>query len=591
MQTQKIIEALGYTPNEAKVYLAALGLGECHVSEIAAKLKLPPSSVQVIVDKLHKNGLMNFYVKNRYKYWVVENPERLLTQLKQREDAVRAAMPALAALRKKMGGKTGRPTVKVFSGRDDIKNIFDDIIETKHHILGIIPEDSFLGLFVGTFIMEDFIDSRARNFLRIRVLVPETPAGKALAKNAGEMLREVRFLPERIGIQTAIFIYGDKVANIMFNQKQPTAVLIEDPSIRETKAAVFEELWDISGNQSDGNSLLRKEGLFRILTDSSPQALLIANDKVEIEYVNAAWQKQFGYSLEEVRGKNPRMLQSGKTPREVYERMWKTLRAGKSFQTDEIIDKRKNGKFFNLLTTIFPFSSNGRLYYVQILDDITRRKRVEEFRKYFLKMAAHDIRSPLASLRLMNELSLIEPAVSKSSNQSDMEDEIDRMDHLTGMLLDISLFESGKIDLNIQRFDLTNLISDTIKTMAHGNILFKHPQKIFVTGDPDRIAQVIINLTENAVKYSPIRSTVTVLLTTKGKKAFISVQDKGEGISSTDQKKIFTPLHRAQSAEKTARGHGLGLYIVHEIIQAHHSHIVVKSKKGQGSTFSFSLPL
>ena len=63
MQTQKIIEQLGYTQNEAKVYIAALSLGECHVSDIAGKLKLPPSSVGVIVERLHKDGLMNFYVR------------------------------------------------------------------------------------------------------------------------------------------------------------------------------------------------------------------------------------------------------------------------------------------------------------------------------------------------------------------------------------------------------------------------------------------------------------------------------------------------------------------------------------------------
>ncbi|MDE1925320.1 MAG: hypothetical protein KGH79_04060 [Patescibacteria group bacterium] len=246
VQTQKVVEQLGYTPNEAKVYLAVLGLGECHVSDIADKLKLPPSSVQVIVDKLHKNGLMNFYVKNRYKYWVAENPERLLTQLQQREDAVRAAMPALDALRKKLGSKPGKPTVKVFTGRDEIRFIFDDIIETKHHILGIVPEEAFLRLFEGTSILEDFIESRTRHFLRIRMLVQETSAGKRLAETAIKNLREVRFLPGRIKIPTASFVYGDKVACVMFNQRQPTAVLIEDSDMRETKSFLFEELWDRS---------------------------------------------------------------------------------------------------------------------------------------------------------------------------------------------------------------------------------------------------------------------------------------------------------------------------------------------------------
>jgi sugar-specific transcriptional regulator TrmB len=189
VQTQKVVEQLGYTPNEAKVYIAVLSLGECHVSDIASKLKMPLSSAQVIVDKLHKNGLMNFYVKNRYKYWVAENPERLLSQLEQREELVRANMPALEALRRKKNGSAGKPTIKIFTGRDEIKLIFDDIIATKHHILAIIPEDAFLDLFAGTSTVDEFIESHMRRFLRIRILAPDTPAGRELANNAGKYLR------------------------------------------------------------------------------------------------------------------------------------------------------------------------------------------------------------------------------------------------------------------------------------------------------------------------------------------------------------------------------------------------------------------
>jgi PAS domain S-box-containing protein len=230
------------------------------------------------------------------------------------------------------------------------------------------------------------------------MLVPDTKAGRALAEQGDKTLREVRFLPEALDVATASFIYADKVSLIMFNQKQPTAVLIEDTGIRETKAALFEELWSRSGDEEKAEPLLQKSGLFQVLADSSPQPLLIANEKIEIQYVNAAWEKQFGYTLEEVRGQNPRMLQSGKTPREVYERMWKTLKAGQPFQSDEIIDKKKDGKFFNLLTTIFPMRQGEKLHYVQILDDITKRKRVEAMRKNFLLAAVETTPAPFANI-------------------------------------------------------------------------------------------------------------------------------------------------------------------------------------------------
>jgi PAS domain S-box-containing protein len=233
MQIQKIIERLGYSANEAKVYLGALGLGEAHISDIAAKVKLPRSSTQVIVDKLHKDGLMNFYVQRRYKYWVAEKPERLLANLKKREEEMTEAMPALTALR---------------------------------------------------------IASWAK---------------KSTGKDSSESL-----------------------------------------------------------------------ALFRMFADSSQQPMLIANEHIEIEYTNAAWESQFGYSLREVKGENPRILQSGKTPPDVYVRMWKCLKSGTMFQSDEIVDKRKDGTFFTLLTTVLPVSHNGHLYYIQVLDDISQRNRV-----------------------------------------------------------------------------------------------------------------------------------------------------------------------------------------------------------------------
>jgi len=242
MPAQKVIELLGYSPKEAKVYLAALALGEAHISDIAARAKLPRSSAQSIADTLRKDGLMNFYVQHRYKYWVAEDPKRLLAKLKKREEAMQAVIPSLTAIR-----------------------------------------------------------------------------------------------------------------NASLN-KRPTA--------------------------SDASHNL---GPLRMLADASSQPVLVANQEVEIEYVNAAWEEQFGYSLEEVKGENPRILQSGKTPREVYERMWKALKAETMFQSDEPIDKRKDGTFFNLLTTIFPVRRGGRIYYIQILDDITEKKRAEKLRKNFME--------------------------------------------------------------------------------------------------------------------------------------------------------------------------------------------------------------
>jgi PAS domain S-box-containing protein len=330
--------------------------------------------------------------------------------------------------------------------------------------------------------------------------------------------------------------------------------------------------------------------IFRILSDQSPRPMLIANENVEIEYVNAAWEKQFGYLLEEVRGKNPRILQSGKTPRLVYEKMWKTLRAGRIFKSDEIIDRKKNGTFFNLFTTTFPIRSENSLHYIQILDDITKAKRVEEFRKHFVKIAAHDIRSPLQSLKLITEL---ESHSHSDENMRDIQEEISRMDRLTRLLLDVSLFESGKMQLSLAHFDLSKVVEDAVdrKHVHSGKVIFKNPKRIIVRGDQERIMQVLINLIENALKYSRTKKSVIVSLSKKGVHSVVSVSDEGKGIPKHEVPHLFDAFFRTKAAAKSSiSGSGLGLYIVKEIIRAHKGRIWVKSREGVGSTFSFSLP-
>lgn len=239
MQVQKAIERLGYTRDEAKVYLATLGLGESHVSDIAKKVRHPLSSVQIIINRLHKDGLMNFYVRKRYKYWVAENPSRLIARLREREDAILSVMPQLEALRRV---KDQKPRIKVFEGVDEVRLMHDDLLETKMHILGIIPWDDWVRL-LGRGFIEDFIEKQVTHYLHTRLIIPKTAVAAELrSRDAGE-LRETRYLPDDVSIKATTFIYGTKVAIVSLNKKLPTAILIEDADVNETISVFFGELW------------------------------------------------------------------------------------------------------------------------------------------------------------------------------------------------------------------------------------------------------------------------------------------------------------------------------------------------------------
>jgi PAS domain S-box-containing protein len=106
MQHQKVIEQLGYSSNEARVYLASLTLGEAHISDITEQAHMPRSTVQAIVERLHEDGLMHFYLMRHHKYWVADEPTKLLMRLKKREEQVSAVIPELIALQQKARHKT-----------------------------------------------------------------------------------------------------------------------------------------------------------------------------------------------------------------------------------------------------------------------------------------------------------------------------------------------------------------------------------------------------------------------------------------------------------------------------------------------------
>jgi signal transduction histidine kinase len=181
--------------------------------------------------------------------------------------------------------------------------------------------------------------------------------------------------------------------------------------------------------------------------------------------------------------------------------------------------------------------------------------------------------------------------VHSEESVHDMQEEISHVDRLTQTLLDASLFETGKMHLNLGNIDISALVTRAIHAAAAGgrSIEFKDPGAVIVRADPDRISQVIANLIENAIKYSPRKTVIRVSITRKNNRVIVSVRDRGSGIPPAQQKKIFDAFYRTKSVGGVA-GSGLGLYIVKEIIRAHRGKVSVDSIVGKGSTFSFSLP-
>lgn len=330
---------------------------------------------------------------------------------------------------------------------------------------------------------------------------------------------------------------------------------------------------------------------FRALVAGAPDPILVTKADVTIIYANESWERLTGYTLAEVCGKNPRLLQSGKTPASVYQNMWHDLRNGKPFVTELVIDKAKNGREFSLHATIFPVKQRGVVtHYVQMFQDITERKRLEELKEQFLSVVAHELKTPITSAKLHAQL-LLHGAPEENRKPAEVINfQLDRLTGLVNDILDTTRIENGKLAINAQQTDVRDLVHETVAriqmALCRHTIRVKAVNNCQANCDPARIEQVLVNLLTNAAKHSPQGSTITVKIKQTDTVVTVSVRDTGEGIPKDKQPYIFDKFYQV----KEGQGFGIGLYIAKQIIDRHNGKIRVRSKPGKGSTFSFSLP-
>ncbi|OGE75434.1 MAG: hypothetical protein A3C85_02965 [Candidatus Doudnabacteria bacterium RIFCSPHIGHO2_02_FULL_48_21] len=246
MHFQIVLQQLGYSEHEAKLYLASLKMGESNIADLAKQMQWPRSTVNELLEHMHAKGLMHYYVKHNRRYWLAVNPDKLMINLEERRAALRTIMPNLQAMRSDNGGK---PNVQLYTGVEDLKHIMDDIIDTKHHVSALLCYDDWLDSF-GEDYANDFIERRRSHFLRMRMVTPRTDLALKLKQKDQESLRQMRFLPTDTDLRrTSNFIYDGKTAMMSLGQKRPTGILIDDPDVAHAMSIYFENLWNASSER------------------------------------------------------------------------------------------------------------------------------------------------------------------------------------------------------------------------------------------------------------------------------------------------------------------------------------------------------
>lgn len=242
---------------------------------------------------------------------------------------------------------------------------------------------------------------------------------------------------------------------------------------------------------------------------------------------------------------------------------------------------------------------DGKEFFTGVINEITEKK-LEEIRKNdFIGMVSHELKTPLTTIKAYIQLIQRKVKESEDISFSKMLDKVDiqitKMTTMINGFLDISRLEAGKIIINREQFDLALLLleveEESTTTISSHNLLFDPIQSVMISGDKDKIAQVIHNLISNAVKYSPNGSEIKISCTSDNNSVFVSVRDQGRGITPEDAIHIFDRYYRVGGEQvHLIAGFGIGLYLCSEIINLHKGTISVESKIDKGSDFIFSLP-
>jgi len=228
-------------------------------------------------------------------------------------------------------------------------------------------------------------------------------------------------------------------------------------------------------------------------------------------------------------------------------------------------------------------------------------KKQEEFRKEFLGNVSHELKTPIFNiqgyLETLLDGAIEDPEVNIKFIQKAAKS-AERLDQLVSDLLSISQMESGKIQMNYENFDITELVSEIIDALEMRAELRKIKLKIkessntpyWVKADRQRIRQVLVNLMVNALNYGKEGGNVLIGIYDMDENVLIEVSDDGEGIAKEHFPRLFERFYRVdRSRSRDFGGTGLGLAIVKHIIESHHQTINVRSEIGKGSTFSFTL--
>jgi PAS domain S-box-containing protein len=353
------------------------------------------------------------------------------------------------------------------------------------------------------------------------------------------------------------------------------------------------------------------------LMDNANDAIITTDLENRITGWNKAAEELFGWTAPEVSGK---IFSSILVPDNLIEDRYKSdpnSLNGIISTTMETVRLRKDGTKIDVSLTISPILNEDKkiIGLFDIIRDITEHKhaednlkkanielkRADELKTQFLSIISHEMRTPITPINAQLQLILagyFGELTEKQKNSLEMiQRNTERLDRFIGEVLDISKFEAGVMKFDLIPANLNEIVGNAVETMKiqalnkNLELIFKEDKVPEVVIDKDRITQVIMNLINNAIKFTDAGGVIEVELSSDIDHAIVKVKDNGIGIKKEDMDRLFKPFQQLDSSYgRKYGGSGLGLAICNRIITYHGGKIWAESEFGKGSSFQFIIP-
>ena len=368
---------------------------------------------------------------------------------------------------------------------------------------------------------------------------------------------------------------------------------------------------------------MNKLRLAATVFDNTMEGIMITDAEGNITCINPAFSHITGYTLSEVRGKNPRLFKSDRQSPEFYQVMWRDILTH-GFWQGEIWDKRKDGnihaKFLNINTLI---GKDGSISgYIAFFSDITARKQYEEeiqrlshselnkakqeaekasrVKSEFIASMSHELRTPMNAVLGFAQLLEMEDL---TEDQRDSVKEILTAGHhlldLINEVLDLAKIEAQKLNIKLEKIELSTALKNCITliqplTSKHNIQIITDTRQCYpiVMADSLLLKQVLLNLISNAIKYNQADGSVTISCEEKEARILrVNITDTGKGLSAAQLAKLFQPFERLSAKNSDIEGTGIGLVISKKLIEAMKGRIGADSTPDVGSCFWIEIPL